>query len=939
MIDYKYSALFTKNSVDKQLTIKTDDESLVITNLELNQENFELIESICSESELKFGCCEASSVKFRISDVRTSLKDKWLTITEVLDGNSDTPFQFGRYKVFSDKPTADKRFRDIVAYDAMYDIINADVAEWYNMILPTVDSTVTMLEFRTSFISYFGLEQEDVSLANDNMIVEKTIDAQQISGKDIISAICELNGCFGHIGRDGKFKYIVLVKKEEELYPSDDLFPADDLYIPKSTAINLGSGSYISCQYEDYVASKITKLQIRQEENDIGAIVGDDGNCYIVEDNFLVYGKSADELEEIATNLLGVIEGICFSPFSADLKGNPCYEVGDYIRFRTKYRIVESYILKRTLSGIQALRDTYEADGEEYYTEKVNSVEKSIIQLKERTNKLTRSVDETKSEISKIETETKKYAEDVANNAENNANTSTDNKLKSYSTTTQMNSAITQKADSILSTVNEQITETKEYADQAASTAQSNANTNTANLLKNYSTTTQMNSAIEQKANSITSTVNKQITETKTYAETVASNAEANANAETTEKLKSYSTTTEMNTAIQQNADSITSTVSQSQTKWLIEEESLWVDIYGYGTPANATASEYKGKHYLDMETGQVYGTVTSGEGNIVWTLFGECKKLQEDIYSKIEQNAYGITQRVVRGEVVSEINQSADTIELKGDRIIVESTNWTVSEDGSQTCSDLTITGGNIDMYTSSDSAIAVEGDIYRSQIGAGGISVFRPNWNRKTEHLATGFHVYNDSGERVTDITGAVSGQITTSGNVYAKGYIWAVGDLITEGAKPRLVTTENYGKRLLYCYEVPSPMFGDIGEGQIDETGKCYIFLDDIFSETIDTDCTYQVFLQPYGKGECYVTERTSSYFIVEGTENLSFGWELKAIQRDFDTIRMEERERVIEQEESTVAETEAYLNSIVYGEDTVADTEEYLESLVYYEESEE
>lgn len=150
--------------------------------------------------------------------------------------------------------------------------------------------------------------------------------------------------------------------------------------------------------------------------------------------------------------------------------------------------------------------------------------------------------------------------------------------------------------------------------------------------------------------------------------------------------------------------------------------------------------------------------------------------------------------------------------------------------------------------------------------------------------------------------------NGDINANGNIYASGDIdgnrvfgdyvqsngdiGAVGNIIANGTKNRLVGTKNYGQRLLYCYETPSPMFGDIGEGQLDELGRCYIFLDDVFAETIDTDCIYQVFLQPYGKGECYVAERTSSYFVVEGTENLSFGWEIKAIQKDYDTTRLEE-----------------------------------------------
>lgn len=81
--------------------------------------------------------------------------------------------------------------------------------------------------------------------------------------------------------------------------------------------------------------------------------------------------------------------------------------------------------------------------------------------------------------------------------------------LKNYSTTTEMNSAINIKADNITSTVNQKITETMTYADDKANVAENNAKSDTDNKLKNYSTTTEMNSAIDLKADSITSTVSK----------------------------------------------------------------------------------------------------------------------------------------------------------------------------------------------------------------------------------------------------------------------------------------------------------------------------------------------------------------------------------------------------------------------------------------------
>ena len=131
---------------------------------------------------------------------------------------------------------------------------------------------------------------------------------------------------------------------------------------------------------------------------------------------------------------------------------------------------------------------------------------------------------------------------------------------------------------------------------------------------------------------------------------------------------------------------------------------------------------------------------------------------------------------------------------------------------------------------------------------------------------------------------------------------------GYFIASGSKSRLAKTKNYSDRLLYCYETPKPYFGDIGEAILDDDGICYIFLDDIFAETVNTDCQYQVFLQKYGPGDVWVEERTANYFIVRGTAGLRFGWEIKARQLGFETERLEKFSRE-EPEPSINYETEA------------------------------
>lgn len=382
MVDYSLQNLFYAPNVDKQLIITTDDGSVTITNTELHQESFELTESLCSESELTFGACEAAVVKFTISNVFTSLKDKWITVKMVLDGNSSNPFIFGRYKVVSDKPTADRTKREIEACDALYGVINADVVGWYNGILPNTETYVTLKQFRDSFFSYFGIAQKDITLANDDMTTSRTVDADELSGSQVLNAICEINGCLGHIGRTGQYEYV---------------------YLDSTSPINISKNHYISADYQDYMVAQIDKLQIRQDEDDIGSIVGTGSNTYVIENNFLVYGKDAAQLKAIATNAFNRIKGITYRPAEISSAGNPCIEVGDAIKLSTKYAELTTYVLERSLKGVQALTDSFIAQGEQLRTTQINSSNKSITQLKGRVNRLTRNVDQNKAEILNVE--------------------------------------------------------------------------------------------------------------------------------------------------------------------------------------------------------------------------------------------------------------------------------------------------------------------------------------------------------------------------------------------------------------------------------------------------------------------------------------------------------------------------------------------------------
>ncbi len=112
------------------------------------------------------------------------------------------------------------------------------------------------------------------------------------------------------------------------------------------------------------------------------------------------------------------------------------------------------------------------------------------------------------------------------------------------------------------------------------------------------------------------------------------------------------------------------------------------------------------------------------------------------------------------------------------------------------------------------------------------------------------------------------------------------------VMSGTKSRVAETQNFSDRLLYCYETPTPMFGDVGCAQTNAEGVAIIDIDPVFAETISTGTEYQVFLQKEGPGDLWIQEKDESYFVVRGTPELKFSWELKCSQKHFEHLRLEE-----------------------------------------------
>lgn len=162
-------------------------------------------------------------------------------------------------------------------------------------------------------------------------------------------------------------------------------------------------------------------------------------------------------------------------------------------------------------------------------------------------------------------------------------------------------------------------------------------------------------------------------------------------------------------------------------------------------------------------------------------------------------------------------------------------------------------------------------------------------------TVHASSASFNKSVSASSVSASSVSASKKVTAGTHIEASGHFYSIGtgtdlaDLSVRGTKKRILPTKNYGTQAFYCYEMASPMFGDIGEASVSEDGTCLIDIDDIFQESTNVRIEYYVFLQKEGDGDCWVDKKEQTYFTVKGTPGLKFAFEIKARQADYEHMR--------------------------------------------------
>ena len=352
-----------------------------LTNENIYMESMSLEQSVCDESNLTFGMVYSSCFKVRIFDDGLSYNNLKINpkITVEEDGTTYSR-NLGQFTVKSDKLTSDKIYRDLTCYDALVDVLPFDYSQWHNQ----RPDTFTVKQYRDAFFSYIGITQASVTLPNDSVSLKK-FKTDKVSGAQILSAILQINGAFGYIGSDGNFKYV----------------------FPKTTAdYTISDSSFVqgTFDYEDEPIKKISGVTIEGYSDDYGeeesytianVKAGDATNSMVtLGDNYLIHACSQSTRQTICNNLYNKIKNFEYYPASVQFPVYIGLELGDVFKIATERKTVTFPVFKRTLTGISALKDTLQAQGESEITSNANSVSSSAETAQMAINQMRLSVSE-----------------------------------------------------------------------------------------------------------------------------------------------------------------------------------------------------------------------------------------------------------------------------------------------------------------------------------------------------------------------------------------------------------------------------------------------------------------------------------------------------------------------------------------------------------------
>ena len=571
----------------------------------------------------------------------------------------------------AEKPTrGSKHVYNITAYDNVV-MLDKDVSAW---LMATQDSfPMSLSAFMHAVCAECGVEFPEQDIPNGDYSVSAFY-ADDLTGRQLMQWACQIAGRFARADADGAlrlgwYKYVSTgVSADGGRISANVRLSGETLRTSQQEIyrIQLQTEFYYQdgLSFEDYEVKPIDKVQLRQTTDDVGVIYPTDeesANAYVVQGNYLLASNTAEKISPIAQSLYALLRGVSYTPARVEIPHSEIIRAGSIVPIvDAEGQSITVYVMtKTTTDGVDRLECTGNPsrDGTSATNEKgFRNLEGRILEIKANVDglyvraeqldgkysSLKMDVDgfktevkndySTKEELSSglnaasidasvkaenAQTAAEKKALELAGEALNSANAATDEKLTAYSTTVQMQSAIEQSANSIKLEVSETYS-TKVYVDSAMTSAVDEANSATDGKLAAYSTTVQMQSAIDQSASSIKLEVSETYS-TKEYVDNAKDSAVDTANSATDGKLAAYSTTVQMQSAIEQSAKKISLSVKNNGTSSVLTLSydgttlsSQNVEISGFVTFSSLSTSGQSTINGDNITTGTISANIAS---------------------------------------------------------------------------------------------------------------------------------------------------------------------------------------------------------------------------------------------------------------------------------------------------------------------------------------
>lgn len=298
-----------------------------------------VLNEIIATDNLIFGLPCANRFEVQIYD-ETDISGMGIHVYQMDEEGTITSLFVG--VIDSAKTDKSNTYRKVIAYDNFYNLSKLDIADWWNTFW-TNKTTATLKQLRDSLFSQYGLLYENKVLPNDSIAVEKNVEIKSMPFTQMVTLICELQGCIPNIDRSGVVRFLTISSLS-------------------STSVNITNEFEGETEYDEYQVQEITGVQFYNSTESLKYTVGNYENSYQIVDNIFIYSLDTETLNTLGTNLLNAIKYISYTPSKVKMiVRNWGIHVGDFVTCSQ----FTSLVTEQTYSGIQFVEQEILSTGKE----------------------------------------------------------------------------------------------------------------------------------------------------------------------------------------------------------------------------------------------------------------------------------------------------------------------------------------------------------------------------------------------------------------------------------------------------------------------------------------------------------------------------------------------------------------------------------------------